>query len=144
MSLYKNLQPFLEYLVSIRRLDTHISFDLKFPEKWGIPKNVHEKIQVIPFDVEEKLLKGATFVCVAQENDIETLIILINKTIKINKEREIKEVLFKETINQLKKTFEQNDLEKLQTLYFDFDNKENVELTHDDGEQSTDFGLAEE
>lgn len=144
MSLYKNLQPYLEYLVSIRKLDTHISVDLKFPEKWGVPKSVSDKIQVIPFDVEEKFLKGTTFVCLAQEPEIESLIVVINKTIKINKEREIKEVLFKEKINQLKKAFEQNDLEKLQTLYFDFDTKENVELSHDDGEQSTDFELVEE
>ena len=43
------------------------------------------------------------------------------KIIKLNKERELKEQLFKQTIDQLKQTFEKNDLDKLQNLYFDFD-----------------------
>ena len=34
---------------------------------------------------------------------------------------ELKEKLFKQTIEQLKQTFEKNDLDKLQNLYFDFD-----------------------
>lgn len=145
MSLYKNLQPFLEYLFFIRRLDTHLSFDLKFPDKWGIPKNTNDKIQIIPFEVEERETKGVTIVCLAQENDIELTINIINKIIKINKEREIKEQLFKQTINELKKTFEQNDLDKLQTLYFDFEDKnEEIKLSDTDDETSTDIELVGE
>ena len=39
----------------------------------------------------------------------------------MNKERELKEKLFKQTVEQLKQTFEKTDLDKLQNLYFDFD-----------------------
>ena len=42
----------------------------------------------------------------------------------MNKERELKERLFKQTVEQLKQTFEKNDLDKLQNLYFDFDEGE--------------------
>ena len=45
----------------------------------------------------------------------------IGKIIKLNKERELKERLFKQTVEQLKQTFEKTDLDKLQNLYFDFD-----------------------
>lgn len=120
MSLYKEIQPYLEYLFMIRKLDTYMSIDLKFPDKWAFPKTPNDKIQVLPFETEEKNLKGITFVCLAQELEIESTISIINKVIKINKEREIKEELFKKTIQELKKTFEQNDLDKLQNLYFDF------------------------
>jgi uncharacterized pyridoxamine 5'-phosphate oxidase family protein len=47
--------------------------------------------------------------------------IKISKIIKLNKERELKEKLFKQTVEQLKQTFEKTDLDKLQNLYFDFD-----------------------
>jgi hypothetical protein len=47
--------------------------------------------------------------------------IKISKIIKLNKERELKERLFKQTVEQLKQTFEKTDLDKLQNLYFDFD-----------------------
>jgi hypothetical protein len=39
----------------------------------------------------------------------------------LNKERELKERLFKQTVEQLKQTFEKTDLDKLQNLYFDFE-----------------------
>jgi effector-binding domain-containing protein len=68
----------------------------------------------------------------AQEPEIEAMTSIINKVIKINKEREIKEELFKKTIQELKKTFEQNDLDKLKDLYFDFatdkDESENLDV----------------
>lgn len=132
MSLYKEIQPYLDYLFMIRKLDTYLSFDLKFPEKWGTPKPPNDKIQILPFEVEEKHLKGITFVCLAQEPEIEAMTSIINKVIKINKEREIKEELFKKTIQELKKTFEQNDLDKLKDLYFDFatdkDESENLDV----------------
>ena len=40
-------------------------------------------------------------------------------------EKELKEKLFKEAVEQLKSTFEKNDLDKLKNLYFDF-NEEDV------------------
>ena len=52
----------------------------------------------------------------------------------------IKEKLFKETVEELKKTFQQNDLEKLQNLYFDFstevEDTSNLD-TYDTGESET-------
>ena len=46
--------------------------------------------------------------------------------------------MFKQTIEQLKLTFEQTDLEKLQTLYFDFDTTDiDVELNTEIHEQKS-------
>ena len=59
----------------------------------------------------------------------------------------MKERLFKQTVEQLKQTFEKTDLDKLQNLYFDFDEEDvdtslDVELEPDmndeqDGQEST-------
>ena len=56
----------------------------------------------------------------------------IAKIIKINKERELKERLFKQTVEQLKQTFEKTDLDKLQNLYFDFDEEDSTLGIEDD------------
>ena len=121
MSFYKEIVPFVEYIHSIRKLESYLSFDMKFPTKWSIPKSIVEEGQVIGFEVEDPNLKGVTFVCPIGEKEVSSTIVKIGKIIKLNKERELKERLFKQTVEQLKQTFEKNDLDKLQNLYFDFE-----------------------
>ena len=145
MNFYKELLPYLEYLISIRKLENYLSFDLSFPDKWSMPKSVGEQIQVLTFQVETANSRGVSVVCMAEEIDINATLNLISKVIKLNKEREIKEQLFKKTIQELKKTFEQNDLDKLQNLYFDFAAEEETSnLDEYDGEQPEDIELASE
>jgi tRNA uridine 5-carbamoylmethylation protein Kti12 len=124
MSFYKEIAPFVEYIHSIRKLETYLSFDMKFPIKWSIPKNIVDEGQVIAFDVEDQNTKGITFICPINEKEVSSILVKIGKTIKLNKERELKERLFKQTVEQLKQTFERTDLDKLQNLYFDFDEGE--------------------
>jgi tRNA uridine 5-carbamoylmethylation protein Kti12 len=121
MSFYKEIVPFVEYIHSIRKLETYLSFDMKFPIKWSIPKNIVDEGQVIAFEVEDQNTKGITFICPINEKEVSSILVKIGKTIKLNKERELKERLFKQTVEQLKQTFEKTDLDKLQNLYFDFD-----------------------
>ena len=121
MSFYKELAPFVEYTQSIRKLKTYLSFDMVFPTKWSLPKSLVEEGQVVGFETEDQNMKGISFVSPLDELQISTTLTKIAKIIKLNKERELKEKLFKQTIEQLKQTFEKNDLDKLQNLYFDFD-----------------------
>jgi hypothetical protein len=97
---------------------------MTFPTKWSIPKNIVDEGQIIGFDVEDRNSKGVTFVCPIGEKEVSSVLVKIGKTIKLNKERELKERLFKQTVEQLKQTFEKTDLDKLQNLYFDFDEGE--------------------
>lgn len=121
MSLYKELLPYIEYIHSIRKIETYLSFDMKFPTKWGLPKNIGEEGQLIPFEVSIENMKGWSFVSKIDESEISSILTKILKIIKHNKEKEIKEKLFKETVERLKSTFEKTDLTKLQKLYFDFE-----------------------
>jgi hypothetical protein len=121
MSFYKEILPFVEYIHSIRKLESYLSFDMKFPTKWSIPKSIVAEGQVIGFDVEDPNMKGITFVSPIGEREVSSIIVKLGKIIKLNKERELKERLFKQTVEQLKQTFEKTDLDKLQNLYFDFD-----------------------
>jgi hypothetical protein len=129
MSFYKELVPFIDYIHSIRRLETYLSFDMKFPTKWSLPKSIVEEGQVVGFETDNQNLKGISFVSQINEKEISTILVKIGKVIKLNKEKELKERLFKQTVEQLKQTFEKTDLDKLQSLYFDFESVEiNPEL----------------
>ena len=145
MSLYKELAPFVEYIHSIRRLESYLSFDMKFPVKWSLPKSIIDEGQVIGFNVDDQNFKGVTFVAQINESDVSLILTKIGKIIKLNKERELKEKLFKQTIDQLKQTFEKNDLDKLQNLYFDFEtDAPNLELNEQNGQESATIELVDE
>jgi hypothetical protein len=121
MSFYKEILPFVEYIHSIRKLESYLSFDMKFQTKWSIPKSIVDEGQVVGFEVEDPNMKGITFISPIGEKEVSSIIFKIGKIIKFNKERELKERLFKQTVEQLKQTFEKTDLDKLQNLYFDFE-----------------------
>ena len=142
MSFYKEIVPFVEYIHSIRKLESYLSFDMKFPTKWSIPKSIVDEGQVIGFDVEDPNMKGITFISPIGEKEVSSIIVKIGKIIKLNKERELKERLFKQTVEQLKQTFEKTDLDKLQNLYFDFDVEDGLDSEIDledeqDGQEPT-------
>jgi hypothetical protein len=139
MSFYKELLPFVEYLHSIRKLKNYLSFDMVFPTKWSLPKSLVEEGQIVGFEAENQNLKGISFVSPIDDSEVSKTMSKISKVIKLNKEKELKERLFKETVERLKSTFEKTDLDKLQNLYFDFDDGDDtpeldVELDDDDND----------
>jgi hypothetical protein len=141
MSFYKELLPFVEYLHSIRKLKTYLSFDMVFPTKWSLPKSIVEEGQIVGFEAENQNLKGISFVSPIDDSEVSKTMIKISKVIKLNKEKELKERLFKETVERLKSTFEKTDLDKLQNLYFDFDDGDTPELDVelDDDDNDSDY-----
>ena len=139
MSFYKELLPFVEYLHSIRKLKTYLSLDMVFPTKWSLPKSIVDEGQVVGFEAENQNFKGISFVSAIDDSEVSKTMMKISKVIKLNKEKELKERLFKETVERLKSTFEKTDLDKLQNLYFDFDDGDetpelDVELDEDEND----------
>ena len=142
MSFYTELSPFVEYLHSIRKLKNYLSFDMVFPSKWSLPKNLIEEGQIVGFEAENQNLKGISFVSPIDDSEVSKNLAKISKIIKLNKEKELKERLFKETVEQLKSTFEKTDLDKLKNLNFYFEEEDdtpelNVEL--DDTDNDLDY-----
>lgn len=111
--------------------------------QWGLPKSITEEDKIVPFDSGDQNKKGISFVCPYEEKEVSLTITKIIKVIKLNKDKEIKEKLFKETIDSLKKTFETTDLETLKKLYFDFETDSQKPL--EDGEDgATSLELVDE
>jgi hypothetical protein len=144
MNFYTEITPFIEYLNSIRKLENYLSFDMKFPLKWGIPKSLLDESQIVAYETGVENTKGLSFVSKIEDSEINNTIGKIMKVIKLNKEREIKDKLFKETVERLKTTFEKTDLEKLQKLYFDFesDYDPNTLEISENGQETTNAELA--
>ena len=144
MSIYKELLPYIDYIHSIRKLENYLSFDMKFPVKWVMIKSVMEESQIVPFDVGVENWKGLSFVSKIEDSEITICLSKIQKIIKVNKEKEIKEKLFKETVDRLKTTFEKTDLDKLQKLYFDFENDYDENSLDNETEGATNLEVVSE
>jgi len=139
MSFYTELSPFVEYLHSIRKLKNYLSFDMVFPSKWSLPKSLVDEGQIVGFEAENQNLKGISFVSSIDDSEVSKNLVKIAKIIKLNKEKELKERLFKETVEQLKNTFEKTDLDKLKNLNFYFEEEDetpelNVDLDDTDND----------
>jgi hypothetical protein len=87
MSLYKELVPFVEYIHSIRKLKSYLSFDMVFPNKWSIPKSIVEEGQIVGFETENQNHKGISFVSPIEELEVSKTLTKISKIIKLNKEK---------------------------------------------------------
>lgn len=113
-----------------------------FPTKWSLPKSLVDEGQVVGFEAENQNSKGISFVSPIDDSEVSKTLMKISKVIKLNKEKELKERLFKETVERLKSTFEKTDLDKLQNLYFDFDDGDDtpeLDVELEDDENDSDY-----
>lgn len=116
---------------------------MEIPKTWGVPKSLSTDGKTIPFEstTRGETHRGLSIVCEINETEVEKTVQDILKLIKINKEREEKEFLFKEVVSDLKKTFESSDLDSLKRLNFYFKEDQPKEFENDGPTEI--IGLAE-
>lgn len=119
MSFYNETEKLFPYLKSIRKLKNYLSFDVEFPENWKIPKRYVIEGKVVDQEKSTPGMKLLSFVSDFNEDEINKTTGNINSIIEYNKELEQKELLFINKVDELKKIFERQDLNKLQTLKFE-------------------------
>ena len=120
MSLYKEIEHIVNYCSSIRKLKTYLSFDMIFPATWNVLKSQVDETKTV-FNKSDDKGKNISFVSEINEEAISDTISKIETVINYNKEKEEKERLFKEKVNELKNLFEKGGLEDLKNLKFDVD-----------------------
>jgi len=120
MSLYKEIEHIVDYCSSIRKLKTYLSFDMIFPATWNVLKSQVDETKTV-FNKSDDKGKNISFVSEINEEAISETISNIETVINNNKEKEEKERLFKEKVNELKNLFEKGGLEDLKNLKFDVD-----------------------
>lgn len=119
MSLYKEFSSLLPYLQSVRKLESYLSFDVSFPTTWKLPKKFvdEEKVMEQPTKIENH--RFFSFVAEISEESVELLSNNLKSIIKYNHDREEKERLFQNKVEELKNIFEKQDLTSLKNLNFE-------------------------
>jgi hypothetical protein len=133
MSLYKEFSSLLPYLQSVRKLKEYFSFDVSFPITWKLPKKYVDENRVVELDSKTSTHRFFSFVSEINEEDVDRITSNIKSIVKYNLEREEKDELFENKVNELKGIFEKQNLKNLKNLKFQL-NTNKIELIDDEEE----------
>lgn len=126
------------YLKSVRILKNYVTFDMVFPQSWLLLKKAPENIEILQ-NTDKDGTVVTSFVCVNNSSLIDVIESTIQKIVKTNIEREEKEKLFKNKVQELKQIFEKENLENLKALKFDLEELTSL-MTQEDDEVDTKVG----
>jgi hypothetical protein len=139
MSLFKEFNILFPYLQSVRKMKNYLSFDIEFPNTWKLPKKFVDEKSVVENDPTNVGVRFFSFVTQFNEQSVENQISNIKNIIAYNKEREEKDRLFQQKIDELKHIFEKQKLNDLQGLKFEINNPK-IELEDDEEENQVGSG----
>jgi len=131
--MYNELKDIFQFLVSVRKLKTYLTIDIEFPANWKIPKKYVIEDKIVENEKLNDNFRFFSFVTEFNEVEMNQTVSNIKKIISYNKEIELKEKLLKQKIDELKRIFEKENLDNLQSLKFDI-----LEEKLDDGEEIVD------
>ena len=126
------------YLKSVRILKNYVTFDMVFPHTWVLLKKAPDNIEILQNNDKDGTVV-TSFVCVNNIRLIDIIETTIQKIVKTNIEREEKEKLFKNKVQELKHIFEKENLENLKAIKFDLEELTSL-MTQEDDEVDTTVG----
>lgn len=121
MKYFEFIESTRHYLKSVRVIKDYVSFDMSFSKYWSITKQQTKDVEVIKNESQDNDKLIISFVTPFNEESINKVENVINNIIKSNLEREEKEKLFKDKVQELKGIFEKQKLDSLKGLKFDLD-----------------------
>lgn len=119
MSLSIQFDPIIQYLHQIRKVEEYIVIDMYFPASWKILKKFVVEDRFVNLGTIDENIIGMSFVSELDENSLTLTQNNIIGIINFNLEREQKENLLEQKINELKGIFEKQSLDNLKSLKFD-------------------------
>ena len=131
------LEEFSPYFLSLRKIPGYCIIDVEVPNNWDVGKLVREltpnnkNTQTILTEQDEQSKTLAIVGC-EKFHTFDILFNRLEKIARVNKEREEKNKLFKETVKRLEKLFIDSNLDQLQKLVIDVDEEKETELGHTD------------
>ncbi len=126
MKMFDFLNKIGEYFSQIRRLETYLVFDLLFPNSWKIPKRFVQEDKFLNNGETEDGKLALSFICDFTSKDVEQIYENIIGIINFNLEREEKERLFDQKVNELKTLFDSQKLDSLKELKFDINQQTEI------------------
>lgn len=132
--MFQEFSILFPYIQSVRKLKNYLSFDIEFPDTWKLPKKFVDEKSVLENKTSTPNTRLFSFVSEFNEESVNTQIDNIKNIIAYNKEREEKERLFQQKIDELKNIFEKQKLNDLQGLKFEIKSPK-IELEDDEEEK---------
>lgn len=114
MDIRKNVKKIEKYFQLFTITEGVAYILMKYPDKWVMPKIKTNKIEIKKDD------KLGVYYYTTLNNDPEILFKLAENTIELNRKIEEKRQLLLEKMDELKRLFANEDLEKLKGLKYDF------------------------
>ena len=114
-NIQKALDALQPYVIGIRYLQGTPLVDVVFKEGWTLPEDAH-----ITREKGDKSMNYYMLFSQSPHIGLDELLAYVEKTIRLNQEREKKQDLLKSKIEEMKQLFNKNPLTKLQTLKFIF------------------------
>jgi hypothetical protein len=144
MSIFKELNPFINYLKQIRKLEDYLVFDMSFPVNWKIQKKYIVEDKFVNYGTQTDGTVLLSFISIYNELEINTTKSNILGIIKYNLEREEKERLLDIKIVELRNMFEKQTLDNLKSLKFDFNINKNIIIENEpEGKVDSMVGVVE-
>jgi len=144
MSIFKELNPFINYLKQIRKLEDYLIFDMSFPVNWKIQKKYIVEDKFVNYGTQTDGTVLLSFISTYNEIEINNTKSNILGIIKYNLEREEKERLLDIKIVELRNMFEKQTLENLKSLKFDFNINKNIIIENEpEGKVDSMVGVVE-
>lgn len=117
--MYESIKLLRPYFHSLREVQNNVSLDIKIPTNWNYEKtlSIYKLIQPKVQDKNERNVL-ISLVSSATPNGYAIVLQCANEIIRINKENEEKEKLFKEKVSELEKLFNVETLDNLKEIKF--------------------------
>lgn len=135
MDITKRIEKVKEYFIKFNIEEGAITLALKFPTKWTIPDAEFLKTQ---YNVVAGVTPYGVIYGTESANGFEKIFDAVEYTIRFNMEAQERLTLFNEKVEELKKLFVGEPLEKLRTLNFVFDKKKKATQAKDKGPSAMD------
>jgi hypothetical protein len=120
--MYKELSDIFPYLISIRKLENYVSLDIEFPSTWKLPKKYVNPETTVEQPATKADVRCFSFATQFDETQIIQIFQNVKGIISWNREREMKEKLLQDKVDELKSFFDKNSLDSLQHLQFNIQN----------------------
>lgn len=137
--MYSTIKQFRPYFHSLREIKNNISLDVKLPKQWVYEEIVREYKISCKIQDEGTEVTLISFIGAATEDGYETVFSCVLKVIRINKELEEKNRLYKQKIKELEQIFKSSPLDKLKNIKFETDDYDE-KITFDMVEKTTEEG----
>lgn len=132
--MFQEFNMLFPYIQSVRKLKNYLTFDIEFPDTWKLPKKFVDEKSVIENSTSNPNVRLFSFISEFNQNSVDLQIENIKNIISYNKEREEKDRLFQQKIDELKHIFEKQKLNDLHGLKFEIKSPK-IELEDDEEEK---------